>query len=383
MPVKNHFQHQKLSADEPICPWSIRQADFPPAPDTPPFLDSIEKLIAALQPQIDAIWLTHGTFVGNDALGIFGQIERAVPVLGPTLKLLGKNLTDAITGDRGNFSDRFVDRLGGNISTNRFTWSGENTHLGRCKAAIELLAQLIQRIDRHPRVLLWGHSHAGNISALITNLIGADPWCREAFLDLVRPLFPPQNSQRSGETALDQVHGAFQNGSFEKLELDVINFGTPISYSWDTGGYRKLLHVVNHRPNPNHPDWLSPPIKVAGKWLFAGDQDDSASDPYATAGDMIQILGTSGSEFLPWLLDENTRQCETALQQFIAPGNGRDDYIANASIGARIAAEGSSILVNYHNDRGLATAMMGHSIYTRTSWLSFHCDLVREALYEG
>ena len=96
---------------------------------------------------------------------------------------------------------------------------------------------------------------------------------------------------------------------------------------------------------------------------------------------MIQILGIAGSEFLPWLLDQSTRDCETALQKFIAPGHERNEYVSHASIGSRVANEGISVLVEYDNTNGLAAATMGHSIYTRTAWLGFHCDLVRKTLY--
>ncbi len=392
MPAKNHFQHQRLTADKPEAPWSTIAAPFPAQPGERAFEDSIERFISSIEDRLDALWLVHGTFVGNDALGIFGQIERAFPALGPTLKLLGKNLTDALAGDTGNFSKRFVEQISGAVPVNRFTWSGENSHSGRCKAAIELLAAMIAQIETRPRVLLWGHSHAGNIASLVTNLIGAEPWCRDAFLELVEPLFPPSNNPKTEPkepTALTQVRDGFSNGKVQKLELDIVNFGTPVSYGWDSGGYRKLMHVVNHRPSEFHPRWLCPPVKVAGRWLFskAGEEasatDSGSSNEGQGSGDMIQILGIAGSEFLPWLLDQGTRDCEAALQKFIAPGHERNDYIRHASIGVRVANEGVSVLVDYDNTKGLAAATMGHSIYTRTAWLAFHCDLVRETLYSS
>lgn len=387
MPAKNHFKHQRLTADQPEAPWSTVAAPFPVQLGERAFEDSIERFISAIENRLDALWLVHGTFVGNDALGIFGQIERAIPSLGPTLKLLGKNLTDALAGDTGNFSKRFVEQISSDVPVNRFTWSGENSHSGRCKAAIELLAAMIQQVETRPRVLLWGHSHAGNIAALVTNLIGAEPWCRDAFLQLTEPLFPPSNNPKTEPTALTQVREAFSNGKVEKLQLDIVNFGTPVSYGWDTDGYHNLMHVVNHRPAGGQPLWLCPPVNVAGRWLFsnAGAEVAATNSGGSTdgqlSGDMIQILGISGSEFLPWLLDQSTRDCEAALQKFIAPGHERSDYVRHASIGSRVAGEGVSVLVEYDNTKGLAAATMGHSIYTRTAWLAFHCDLVRETLY--
>ena len=391
MPAKNHFQHQRLTADQPEAPWSTIAATYPAQLGDSAFEDSIERFISSIQERIDSLWLVHGTFVGNDALGIFGQIERAIPALGPTLKLLGKNLTDALAGDRGNFSNRFAEQISGDVPVNRFTWSGENTHSGRCKAAIELLAAMIDQIETRPRVLLWGHSHAGNIAALVTNLIGAEPWCRDSFLELAEPLFPAPSDPSAKPTALQQVREAFSNGTPQKLELDIVNFGTPVSYGWDSGGYRRLMHVVNHRPTGGQPLWLCPPVNVAGRWLFSNSNSTSGAEVSAPdssdgndeqlSGDMIQILGIAGSEFLPWLLDQSTRDCETALQKFIAPGHERNDYIRHASIGSRVANEGVSVLVEYDNTNGLAAATMGHSIYTRTAWLGFHCDLVRKTLY--
>ncbi len=391
MPAKNHFQHQRLTADEPEAPWSTITTPFPAQLGDRAFKDSIERFISSIQERIDSLWLVHGTFVGNDALGIFGQIERAIPALGPTLKLLGKNLTDALAGDTGNFSNRFAEQISGTVPVNRITWSGENSHSGRCKAAIELLAAMTAQIETCPRVLLWGHSHAGNIAALVTNMIGAEPWCRDAFLELTEPLFPASNKQSAEPTALQKVREAFSSGTAQRLELDIVNFGTPVSYGWDSGGYRKLMHVVNHHPAAGQPLWLCPPVKVAGRWLFpnynssAGTevavQDSTDGSDEQVSGDMIQILGIAGSEFLPWLLDQSTRDCETALQKFIAPGHERGDYIRHASIGSRVANEGISVLVEYDNTNGLAAATMGHSIYTRTAWLGFHCDLVRKTLY--
>ena len=393
MPAKNHFQHQRLSADEPEATWSTTAVPFPAQLGDRAFKESIERFISCIEERIDSLWLVHGTFVGNDALGIFGQIERVIPALGPTLKLLGKNLTDALAGDTGNFSNRFADQISGTVPVNRFTWSGENSHSGRCKAAIELLAAMIEQIKTCPRVLLWGHSHAGNIAALVTNLIGAEPWCRDAFLELAEPLFPASKDQSAKSTALKRVREAFSNGTAQKLELDIVNFGTPVSYGWDTGGYRRLMHVVNHHPARDQPLWLCPPVKVAGRWLFPNFNSNAGTETAApdavgggdeqVSGDMIQILGIAGSEFLPWLLDQSTRDCEAALQKFIAPGHERNDYIRHASIGTRVANEGISVLVEYDNTNGLAAATMGHSIYTRTAWLGFHCDLVRETLYSS
>ena len=361
MPLKNHFRHQQYTDAEPTSPWRYIEAELPPPPGTAAFAAKVSAFADSIADQVDAIWFVHGTFAGHDALGWFGQLERLIPAAGPVLKNFGKKLTDVLAGDSGNFTPAFVDLISVMPETQRFVWSGENTHSGRCKAAIELLDQLLQRIEAQPRVMLWGHSHAGNVAALITNLLGAEDWVRDRFLDLVEPLFPFRDDRMC---ALSRVRVAIDSGRINELKLDVVNFGVPISYGWDTAGYRKLLHVVNHVPLEGQSDWLCPLVE-AGKNLRDG-----------VPGDLVQALGITGSDFLPWLLNRTTRAAETELHEFLAPDFSRRDWWSRAKLGMRVADEGETILVNYENTDGHASQTFGHSVYTKPEWLGFHLDLV-------
>ena len=361
MPLKNHFRHQKYSADEPAASWRYVEAEFPAQPGGEVFAKNADAFAESVADEVDAIWFVHGTFAGNDALGWFGQLERMIPAAGPTLKKFGKKLTDVLAGDSGNFTPAFVDLFGDQPKTRRFVWSGENTHSGRCKAAIELLDELLQRVETQPRVMLWGHSHAGNVAALITNLLGAEDWVRDRFLDLVEPLFPVRDDRLC---AFSRVSKALDSGLVDKLKIDVVNFGAPISYGWDSAGYRKLLHVVNHVPQSGQAEWLCSLIE-AGKNFRDG-----------VPGDMAQILGITGSDFLPWLLNRTTREVEKQLHDFLAPDCSRRDWWSRASIGMRVADEGETVLVKYDNTDGLASLTFGHSVYTKPEWLGFHLDLV-------
>ena len=363
MPLKNHFRHQKYTADEPTAPWRYAEAEFPAQPGSDAFATKANAFAASVAEEVDAIWFVHGTFAGNDALGWLGQLERLIPAAGPVLKDLGKKLTDLLAGDSGNFPPAFVELFEVQPETRRFVWSGENTHSGRCKAAIELLDELLQRTDTEQRVMLWGHSHAGNVAALITNLLGAEAWVRDRFFDLVEPLFPVQDDRMG---ALSRVRAAIESGAVDGLQLDIVNFGAPISYGWDTAGYRRLLHVVNHVPQPEQPEWLCPLLE-AGKNLREGKQ-----------GDMVQILGITGSDFLPWLLNKTTRSVEKELHQFLAPDCSRRDWWSRASIGMRVADEGETKLVKYDNTAGHASVTVGHSVYTKPEWLGFHLELVEQ-----
>ena len=362
MPQRNHFRHQQYVACEPTAPWRLGSATFPAQPNSKEFEDCRNRFGETVSEHIDSILLVHGTFAGNDALGWFSQMERIVPAAGPLLKRYGKKLTDALAGDDGNYTPRFLELFPPELTTRRFVWSGENTHSGRCRAAIELLDALLSKLDSESRIILWTHSHAANVVALVTNLIGAESWMQRKFLEIVEPLF---SSVDTGRDLFARVTAGLKSNLAGNLKLDVVNFGAPITYGWDTLAYRRLLHVVNHTPLSDQPDWLSPP-KMAG---FRSNEP---------CGDLMQILGITGSDFMPWLLDSKARCVEKSLHQFLAVDFSRRNWWARAGIGMRVAEEGETILIDYENRYKLASVTLGHSIYTRPEWLSFHFDLVAD-----
>lgn len=347
----------------PAAPWRCIQADFPVQPGCDDFGKVCAQFDLAVRDHVDSIWFLHGTFAGHDAFGWFTQFEKWMPSAGPVLKSFGKKLTDLLAGDSGNYTPAFVELFQVRPQTHRFVWSGENTHSGRCKAAIELMDQLLQRVETEPRVLLWGHSHAANVVALIANLLGAETWVQQQFFELVEPLFHGRDDRLC---PLSRVRSALAKGLGEKIVLDVLAFGSPIGYGWETAGYRKLTHIVNHVPIPGGPKWLCPAAKF-GKGVRSGIK-----------GDLVQVLGISGSDFLPWLLNQETRSVEKRLHEFLAPDCSRRDWWARASLGMRVADEGETILVQYDNTGGHATQTLGHSVYTKPQWLSFHMNLVSE-----
>jgi hypothetical protein len=362
MPKRNNFKHQTHSDQPPKAPYAILQAELPSAPSSPEFKSVSGKFAERIFGKVDAVYFSHGTFAGNDPLGWIAQFERSIPSSGSPLRELGKKLTDAITKDSGNFMDDFLELFPLEIPTRKFTWSGENTHTGRCQAAIKLLAVLFERIETEPRVLLWSHSHGGNVSALITNLLGADEWARNQFFDLMWPFFPSAENNE-----LVKVQNSLEDESIRsRLKIDVVNFGTPICYGWDTSGYSQLMHVVHHKLSSGIPDYLSPALSLAGDGI---------------AGDVAQLIGITGSNFWPYLLSETTRETEKKVHEFLAPELTRKNYLQRFRLGMRVAEEGTTLLVDYDNANGWAKELAGHAIYTRKDWLAFHLDLVGARFY--
>ena len=118
----------------------------------------------------------------------------------------------------------------------------------RCGLVDELAAADFQPGQR---VLLWGHSHAGNMFALLTNLLGAEQETIDSFFEAAAVYYrwpilglvdiPVWN--RVGEL----LHRQKPIGP---AALDVVTFGTPIRYGWDSDGYRaaSCISSITGRP---------------------------------------------------------------------------------------------------------------------------------------
>ncbi|MCA9221631.1 MAG: hypothetical protein KDA71_14970, partial [Planctomycetales bacterium] len=128
--------------------------------------------------QVRAIYLVHGTFVGTDALGLLAELERVWPSACDLVRRWQKQTLDAVAGDMGNYTQAYADAFSAGINgadaephipVRLFHWSSENHHVARAQAAIEFLRTLVSRPEEcDGRVLLWGHSHGGNVFALLT-----------------------------------------------------------------------------------------------------------------------------------------------------------------------------------------------------------------------
>ncbi|RIK74295.1 MAG: hypothetical protein DCC67_16795 [Planctomycetota bacterium] len=382
----------------------------PTEPSSPEFGERVAGAGAAFgRAGVAAVYLIHGTFAGNDALGLATELERLAPRLAQALRRCGKRTLDLILGETGNYTPRFAARMeqslsrgaGRSIPVRLFHWSSLNNHIGRADAAIRLLDELAtfaqapihhpplskggagggvsaaeDAADRatspHVRVLLWSHSHGGNVVALATNLLGADDAARSEFFAAAgafyrggwtgKPAFPAW--QRVEELLARPEH------PLRRLQLDVVNFGTPIRYGWDSSGYAKLLHVTNHRPREGDADYLARyPVRCAA--VLSG-----------RAGDFVQQLGIAGSNLPPLPLALQTflanRRLGSLLERQLPPRL----LTTRMKAAMRVPEEGVTLLVDYDDpDRLPHRHLLGHAPYTRSRWLPLHCELVAQEFY--
>ncbi|RMG35155.1 MAG: hypothetical protein D6725_13110 [Planctomycetota bacterium] len=357
----------------------------------------------------------HGTFVGDDPLAVNAWISsliarRAASVAGlveQQLKRVTGSVTDAILGDRGNFAPHFPQdfrRLTGNeVEAERLVWSGANTHVSRALLALRLLDRLDSLrlggfAPGEHRVLLWGHSHAGNGFALLSNLLANAPDSVDAFFDcfVIDELEPTaQRLLRRCRTLLAEHDGPHPMAR----ALIVVTLGTPVRYGWEKRGLARLFHVSHHvPPDPDAPEACRPPLTAAcsnnndplvrkvAAWL-----DDLTAMYEARYGDWVQLFGIAGTDWPP---PPVARTTEGRLRKFLerdldpptpeALGERFPVMCHRWSRVTRTHASGRNILLRYVDGEGRrapeAQIMLGHGIYTRRKWLAAHLALLLQQL---
>ncbi len=392
MPINNGFRHQIYTSDKPSVPYELLSPIAPVELDSDAYWESLASAGESLaRAGISRIYLVHGTFAGTDMSGLIGELGRISPHWANVLRHQEKRLVDLLIGDWGNYDDAFEAtlrnginaRLSNPIQVRRFSWSSENHHLGRADAAVRLMADL--RAHSSPGtsgsagsendstgVLLWGHSHAGNVFALMTNLLGGTVECRRAFFRAARSFYRIPNATTIDLPEWERIRKwlASPGNPLARLQLDFVTFGTPIRYGWDTDGYRRLLHVTNHRASSDFPEYRVPfPLSM--------DQTRMAS-----TGDLFQQLFITGSNFPPNLIAWRSWIAERRLSRLIEAGQSHRRLWKNLKTGMRVANEGRTLLVDYSSGvEDDARAMLGHAVYTNRRWLPFHLDVVVSSLH--
>ena len=249
MPQNNAFSHQRFSAEKPITNWHLVQPCEPPAAGSAEYQRQMKAVGEAYRDWgVQAVWLIHGTFAGDDPLGLVRILESAAPQAARRWRQVNKQLFDKLAQDSGNYTHHYAaefQRATG-IRVERVAWSGENHHLARAAAAVSLLDQLAAaNASGRDRVLLWGHSHAGNVLALLSNLLAADGAARRAFFEAARGYYGRGWFGGAGRPVWERVRQWLVETPPERRrvpQLDFVTFGTPIRYGWDTDGFAQLLH---------------------------------------------------------------------------------------------------------------------------------------------
>lgn len=377
MPSSNCFRHQDYSDRRPRAPYELLFAELPPGENTPEYRQRMKRVAQTLTAAgVDNIILVHGTFVGNDGIGFIRHLERLHPKLGVALRNKQKLWCDQIMGERGNYTELFAQRMANRLSeanwggsVRLFNWSSQNHHVGRAEAAIELLSELFRlHNDRQRHVQLWGHSHGGNVFALVSNLLGGPSnSTREHFFSALRPLVASLSTEQL--TLWNSVEERLQQPNpLSNRQIDFVTFGTPICYGWETGGYDNLLHFVYHRPADGLPEYLAPFPKIK----------DVLSARYGDFAQQFAVAGTNLS--IPDLGFRNWR-AERRLAKLLQSNLSKRSVIARLKSGMRVPTEGRTMLVDYSSGGRAHHLALGHGVYTYDRWMLFHLEQIAKYCY--
>lgn len=402
MPADNRFRHQSYPT-EPAMDPVVRtlSADL----DEPVEFSRLHTRLG-----IQRVLLVHGTFMGTDPFGVHAMMDglverRASPAMQLALKPLvlklanqTKRITDVMTGEVANFNEsfrkRFQELCGGDPIVQRLepTWSSSNNHLARAQLAVKLVNWLeeLEQDGLEPgrdRVLLWGHSHAGNGFAMLSNLLANDR-------DSVAEFFETAG-KALGEAGL-QARRFLESAPSPHPwaeSLSVVTFGTPVRYGWDTNGCRQLLHVTHHRvSDEEHPERAIPAVTIGCEDKSAFQIQSSIMDVLgARHGDWVQTFAIAGTD----LPAPGHRVEDQKLQKFLeadlpdtTPENVRDKFpvvCRRWKTATRLHADGRNLLIEFDKS-GLTRfgrahkAILGHGIYTLGTWLPAQLALVTEWL---
>lgn len=404
MPRQNRFLHQSYVAwESPPIPTTVAAVRPEQVPDIV-VGDALQRL------RIRKVLLVHGTFVGDDPFGLAAKLEElsesGPPMLRPLVKTIAmeswgrvlrsvnQKFGDRVMGETGSFRDDYLSDFRSllqptEIPVERFDWSSANDHFARAEAAVKLFHRLTMDSSFDPtrdRLLMWGHSHAGNVFALLTNLLANDRRAVESFFAAAGSLAEEREvwqQTRQRLAAAPSPHPLAQ-------ALCLVTFGTPVRYGWDRDGFRCLLHVVQHRPMAGQPEWLAKPALP------------QSLEEILTArhGDWVQSFGIAGTDLPP--VDRVLRETHRALGALLESGAAQPEVSEeNTWLGrlpesarARVREKFGDVLVLFerlrcgqrvHSEGDAAwlfdygakeTEKFGHGVYTKRNWLPFHATRI-------
>lgn len=345
---------------------------------------------------VQQVIVVPGTFAGTDPFNIAGTLRavpRHLPVLGSQFHSAAdrienrtKQIFDSAAKDMGNFTDEFTRRfeelVGGDPQVSLLDpgWSGQNHHFARADLAVRLLSRLVTRnVVGAEQILLWGHSHAGNGFALLSNLLANHRQSVDRFFEVCG---------RPEAAHWQQAHEALRTSPSPHplaRHITAVTFGTPVRYGWDTNGIRQAYHVLFDRGADD-------PTRVTTEPVFPPRFHDIRN---ATYGDWVQAFAIAGTDVVPPAsgpLERNRRIAELLQQGLeppeltadtrLIPGSHLRVLCARWKTGTRCHTDGYNLLVDYQpgdhteTERPVESSVFGHGIATTHAWLPAHLALL-------
>lgn len=392
MPANNRFAHQNYPTHPVLAPRLLTLRCVEPVAGTAAELHT--------RVRIGRVIVVHGTFVGNDPFAVAETLKSlgsGVPLIGEQLVKMAEMIqentqpaTNSVIQDMGTYTEAFRDQfqmLVGDdpvVELMNPTWSSQNHHFARADLAVRLIHQMLMRPPMPgQRILLWGHSHAGNAFAMLTNLLANERSSVDQFFAAAGE--QPEPHWNAVQNELRSVVGPHPLSQ----SVVIVAFGTPVRYGWDVHGCAQLIHVLHHRPHDPATPFLTKP-------LFPPQAPQNIVS--ATWGDWIQAFAVAGTDVVSAsTLDENSRLTNLLERNLAEPVHELDTrFIPTARLrntcyrwkqGTRCHDDGLNLLVSYQPSGEsvlglpLEFTVFGHGVATTVKWLPAHLQLVLDSLH--
>jgi hypothetical protein len=382
MPEGNRFRHQAYTGGAPASPHFLLTPDSFPAVGSREFRLRMQEVGAAFRAGgVTAVYLVHGSCVGPDVSGMLAGLVRTFPEARPAVARLIRQTRPSAAF--ANYSEGYARLFEAAINppdaepipVRLFEWSNENHHLGRADGAVRLVNCLATLEPGRPhRVLLWGHGHAGNVFALATNLLGGDREAISRFFEATDVYYRWPLARCVDIPVWCRVRSLLvDEGRLPSdVSLDVVTFGTPVRYGWESTAYERLVHFVHRRAVDGLPAWRA---------AFPPDVDDVID---AVEGDYIQQLAVAGTDSEPAIFAWRARLADRRLKCLLESGLEGENPADRFRAGTIVPEEGTTLLVDYGPPEGdFARHHAGHAVYTGRDWLLFHAEEVCRLCYSA
>lgn len=419
MPAENNFLHAKYSRSDPRDRVNYLTLETGAQPFSPAWKDALGTTGKTFYDSgVRVALLLYGSYLGADLFGskrlddvggLKRGYSRGIPGLESLLAMLRpgdyekstenptisppysndtatKVQIDELVKDRGNFTAEYLrgfeeglSSSGSPITCLRHLWSSLHHHLGRMEGALDLLHELILlqqkfNLNEKHRVLIIAHGHAGQLAALLSNLIAPEEsLVRDDLFENLGNYYSQSNPPPPALAHLQELDQFLASKKYLTFPaLDIVTLGTAVRYGWDTGGIGKLIHLINHRPIRND----------GKKWLAKMDLPQITMEmPMVIGGDYVQQLAVGSTDSLP--SNEPEEEINQTLRENLEPYDGFERWLECARRVTRCPNDGQCLLIDYQ-DVGEGTPsehLYGHACYTRLPALLFQTRQIAKALY--
>jgi hypothetical protein len=246
-------------------------------------------------------------------------------------------------------------------------------------AAVSMLGRLRDWVETYKlgqgdRILVQAHGQAGLVLALVSNLLCVTATNSRTRLLNLLSAFASQVNRADIASTIQRIAPLLSNGTLlNAAMLDIVTFGMPVRYGWDSSGLGKLLHIVNHRN-----------LRTDGKtWLSKMELPQITMEmPIAWGGDYVQELAVAGSDAVP--TTEAAKAANKNVWEMLEPFDGFERWLECARRAVRIPSEGLGILADYKDSTGSTNVRdhyFGHAAYTRLNAMLFNTTEIVHTIY--